>query len=202
MLSCICCTGFSQANTKCGVADENEKLAVLTDKDFNTSGIAFIGNNNEFIGSFAGIDMNSVSVSDGTFSIVYPNNSQELQIKDINDKHENYTVAAKQKGSIEINGTKYHMIVKVQLPQGSQLTPLTSIAKELGVGSNAVYMINERILTNNVAGQKIDKSFILHSEIESSKEIASVKDLPEFKVLRIYTKTQSNQRIASQLRIK
>lgn len=59
-----------------------------------------------------------------------------------------------------------------------------------------------RISTNNVAGQKIDKSFILHSEIESSKEIASVKNLPEFKVLRIYTKTQSNQRIASQLRIK
>lgn len=204
-LSCICFAGFSQSKTACCITDENEELRVITDKDFNTSGIAFIGNDNEFIGSYVGIDMNKVSFSDGTINIVYPNNAQELQIKDINDKHENFTIPAKQNGVVEINGTKYHMIIKVQLPQDHQFTSLTSIAKEQGIevkNDKVLYMINDKILKNNVDGQKIDKSFILLTEIESSKEIDTIKQLLEFKVLRIYTRTRANQRIASQLRIK
>ncbi len=205
LLSSVSYTGFCQSKTTCCAADENEGLMVLTDKEFNTTEIAFIGNDNEFIGSYAGVDMNNISVSDGTFSIVYPDNAQELLIKDINDKHENLKIPAKQKGIFEINGTKYHMIVKVQLPQGHQFASLTSIAKEQGIdtkGNNVLYMINERIISTNIEGQKIDKSFVLHTEIESSKEIDSIKQLPEFKVLRIYTKTQANQKIASLMRIR
>ncbi len=152
-LSCICFAGFSQSKTACCTTDENEELKVITDKDFNTSGVAFIGNDNEFIGSYAGIDMNNASFSDGTINIVYPNNAQELQIKDINGKHENFTIPAKQNGVVEINGTKYHMIIKVLLPQDHQFTSLPSIAKEQGIetkNDKVLYMTQVSDLEKNL----------------------------------------------------
>ena len=57
-----------------------------------------------------------------------------------------------------------------------------------------LYMINERIIFNDSRSYRIDRGYVLATELVGSSEIEDLKGVSPFNVVRIYTKTKENIR--------
>lgn len=195
------------ASTENGV--EDHFLTVLTDSAFNSMQNAlYVGPDNELLVGNLGVDMYAVANAKNGLQIIYPdaNRKNPLTIKNVGSKHDSIVIPVTHSGTIDFQGREYPMIVRVTHSKPTQYVSLSRIAEELGLDEkeqkSCLYMINERIIIDNADAYKVDKNFILKEELESSKNIHSLKNIHEFHIVRIYTKTHRNNEMESSVRIR
>lgn len=172
-------------------SDLNLHAQCMYDSDFNNQNMAYAVNG-EFVKSLIGVDMDAIFADGGGYiQKTYP-----MKIKGINGENAETVVEAPSKDApLVVNGVKYKSLVNIIADNYKmELVSLDDIKKDL-YGANdtpCVYMINKHIIFDDADSYRIDKNFVLKTEIVHSSEIEALKGMPEFDVVRIYTKTKEN----------
>lgn len=172
-------------------SDLNLHAQCMYDSDFNNQNMAYAVNG-EFVKSLIGVDMDAMFADGGG----YIQKTFPMKIKGINGNSEETLVEAPSKDApLVINGVKYKSLVNIVADNYKmELVSLDDIKKDL-YGANdtpCVYMINKHIVFDDADSYRIDKNFVLKTEIVHSSEIEALKGMPEFDVVRVYTKTKEN----------
>lgn len=172
-------------------SDLNLHAQCMYDSDFNNQNMAYAVNG-EFVKSLIGVDMDAMFADGGG----YIQKTFPMKIKGINGNNEETLVEAPSKDApLVINGVKYKSLVNIVADNYKmELVSLDDIKKDL-YGANdtpCVYMINKHIVFDDADSYRIDKNFVLKTEIVHSSEIEALKGMPEFDVVRVYTKTKEN----------
>lgn len=172
-------------------SDLNLHAQCMYDSDFKNQNMAYAVNG-EFVKSLIGVDMDAMFADGGG----YIQKTFPMKIKGINGNSEETLVEAPSNDApLVINGVKYKSLVNIVADNYKmELVSLDDIKKDL-YGANdtpCVYMINKHIVFDDADSYRIDKNFVLKTEIVHSSEIETLKGMPEFDVVRVYTKTKEN----------
>lgn len=178
--------------------DQNAFQYELSTEDFNksTTGVLVDG---YFIKSLIGINLDSLVscriVTDGP-----------LVIKGV--KGENDSIMVPQKGSknslVNINGIDYTRFVCASFGKKIDFLSLDDIRKTYFPETGEVpclYMVNKFFLMNDLSSYKIDKDFILSTELLKSTDIEGFKAFQPFYIVRIITKTRDNLKYHNVVRL-
>lgn len=163
----------------------------MYDSDFNHQDLGYAVNG-WFVKSLIGVDMDAMFANGGGYiQKTYP-----MKIKGINgDNAETVVEAPANDTPLVINGVEYKSLVNIVADDyNMELVSLNDIKKELygEKDTPCVYMINKHIIFDDAESYRLDKNFVLKTEVVHSSEIEALKGMPEFDVVRIYTKTKEN----------
>ncbi len=186
----------SSAMAFVGNEDEHENnlnfyTQCMYDKDFNHQDLGYAVNG-WFVKSLIGVDMEAMFADGGGhIQKTYP-----MKIRGINGNDAETVVEAPANDTpLVINGVEYKSLVNIVAGNyNMELVSLNDIKKEL-YGENdtpCVYMINRHIIFDDAESYRLDRNFVLKTEIVHSSEIEALKGMPDFDVVRIYTKTKEN----------
>lgn len=186
----------SSAMAFVGNEDEHENnlnfyTQCMYDKDFNHQDLGYAVNG-WFVKSLIGVDMDAMFADGGGhIQKTYP-----MKIRGINGNDAETVVEAPANDTpLVINGVEYKSLVNIVAGNyNMELVSLNDIKKEL-YGENdtpCVYMINRHIIFDDAESYRLDRNFVLKTEIVHSSEIEALKGMPDFDVVRIYTKTKEN----------
>lgn len=186
----------SSAMAFVGNEDEHENnlnfyTQCMYDKDFNHQDLGYAVNG-WFVKSLIGVDMEAMFADGGGhIQKTYP-----MKIRGINGNDAETVVEAPANDTpLVINGVEYKSLVNIVAGNyNMELVSLNDIKKEL-YGENdtpCVYMINRHIIFDDAESYRLDRNFVLKTEIVHSSEIEALKGMPDFDVVRIYTKTREN----------
>lgn len=181
------------AQNKNGEVSDNS-FHWLYDSDFNNFGIAFAVNG-EFVKNPIGIDLSTLMVKKDVGISMNP-----VVLRGI-DGTDNFIVVDPQKikeKPLVINGVEYKKgFINLSSSEVKlDLVSLDSLKNEFypDLKAPCMYMINERIVFNDSKSYRIDRGYVLATELVSSSEIEDLKGVSPFNVVRIYTKTKENIR--------
>jgi len=149
-------------------SDVNDELGRFTDVEFSNSKEA-VYVNDVFIKSTIGINLGKTSSITSISKLKY-------------------------REPFVINGVSYTQKTFMMSDKNIEFLSLEDIRKEHcpDVKGPCLYMINKFFIANDVASYKIDKSFILRTEVLPSSEIEFFKGQTPFTIIRIFTFTESN----------
>ena len=166
----------------------------LYDSDFNNFGIAFAVNG-EFVKNPIGIDLSTLMLKKDVDISMNP-----VVLRGI-DGTDNFIVVDPKKlkeNPLVINGVEYKKgFINLSSSEVKlDLVSLDSLRNEFypDLKTPCLYMINERIVFNDSKSYRIDRGYVLATELVSSSEIEDLKGVSPFNVVRIYTKTKENIR--------
>lgn len=166
----------------------------LYDSDFNNFGIAFAVNG-EFVKNPIGIDLSTLMLKKDVGISMNP-----VVLRGI-DGTDNFIVVDPKKlkeKPLVINGVEYKKgFINLSSSEVKlDLVSLDSLRNEFypDLKTPCLYMINERIVFNDSKSYRIDRGYVLATELVSSSEIEDLKGVSPFNVVRIYTKTKENIR--------
>lgn len=181
------------AQNKNGEGSDNS-FHWLYDSDFNNFGIAFAVNG-EFVKNPIGIDLSTLMVKKDVGISMNP-----VVLRGI-DGADNVIVVDPKKlkeNPLVINGVEYKKgFINLSSSEVKlDLVSLDSLRNEFypDLKTPCLYMINERIVFNDSKSYRIDRGYVLATELVSSSEIEDLKGVSLFNVVRIYTKTKENIR--------
>lgn len=181
------------AQNKNGEGSDNS-FHWLYDSDFNNFSIAFAVNG-EFVKNPIGIDLSTLMVKKDVGISMNP-----VVLRGI-DGTDNVIVVDPKKlkeNTLVINGVEYKKgFINLSSSEVKlDLVSLDSLRNEFypGLKTPCLYMINERIVFNDSKSYRIDRGYVLATELVSSSEIEDLKGVSPFNVVRIYTKTKENIR--------
>jgi len=151
-------------------SDDKDELGRLSDVQFSNSKEAFFVND-VFIKSTIGIDFGKMAPT--TFASISKETLKEPLV---------------------INGVSYTHKLVFYIDKKFNFLSLEDIRKEYcpDVKGASLYMINKFFIANDVASYKIDKNFILKTEVLPSSEIEFFKGQTPFTIIRIFTNTADN----------
>lgn len=181
------------AQNKNGEVSDNS-FHWLYDSDFNNFGIAFAVNG-EFVKNPIGIDLSTLMLKKDVDISMNP-----VVLRGI-DGTDNFIVVDPKKlkeKPLVINGVEYKKgFINLSSSEVKlDLVSLDSLKNEFypDLKTPCLYMINERIVFNDSRSYRIDRGYVLATELVSSSEIEDLKGVSPFNVVRIYTKTKENIR--------
>lgn len=181
------------AQNKNGEVSDNS-FHWLYDSDFNNFGIAFAVNG-EFVKNPIGIDLSTLMLKKDVDISMNP-----VVLRGI-DGTDNFIVVDPKKlkeKPLVINGVEYKKgFINLSSSEVKlDLVSLDSLRNEFypDLKAPCMYMINERIVFNDSKSYRIDRGYVLATELVSSSEIEDLKGVSPFNVVRIYTKTKENIR--------
>lgn len=181
------------AQNKNGEVSDNS-FHWLYDSDFNNFGIAFAVNG-EFVKNPIGIDLSTLMLKKDVDISMNP-----VVLRGI-DGTDNFIVVDPKKlkeKPLVINGVEYKKgFINLSSSEVKlDLVSLDSLRNEFypDLKTPCLYMINERIVFNDSKSYRIDRGYVLATELVSSSEIEDLKGVSPFNVVRIYTKTKENIR--------
>ena len=169
--------------------DMNEMREINTDLEFNTSrrGVLLDG---QFIKSDIGIDLYE---TEGEGHSKRPN--APFWIKRIGVSNDSIFVDKPQPDTIRIHNLQLMDLYEYHYnKENVKLVTLDEVRQEFfpETKGKCVYMINKFFITRDMDLYKLDRDFILKVEKLESTDIETLKELPSFSVIRIFTKTVHN----------
>lgn len=166
--------------------DPNEQLDYMTDYQWNRWNHGFVLNG-KFIKNSIGIDLRYVRVGNPQ-PMIYEIGQNNDSVRYTGEPYRNDSVKL-----LDINGFKCSEISFYE-QNYPNLVSLEQIRKKYcpEVKGRVVYMINKFFIMDHEDLYRIEGMFIYKVETVSSKDIKSLADLPEFTVIRIFTRTSRN----------
>lgn len=189
VFSSACAQDLTDDGNKKIWSKANEGFDEFFDKDFNSVEIGHMVNG-VFVKSYAGVNLDSLCSRDDFRIDIRPS----FAILTDNDTVKLPHIATKN-APVLINGAGYTGIFNFTASDVElDFASFDDIKSERypEVLGPCVYMLNKHLVFDDVESYRIDRNFILDTELISSKQFEALKNVPEFSIIRIYTKTERN----------